>query len=60
MTEIKEKALSINYYETMEVPWFPKSINDLNSMGRTVLSANEEITSEHPGFNDEIYRNRRD
>ena len=29
-------------------------------MGRTVLSANEEITSEHPGFNDETYRNRRD
>ena len=44
----------------MEVPWFPKSINDLNSMGRNVLSANEEITSEHPGFNDETYRYRRE
>ncbi len=60
IAEIKEKALSVIYHETEQVPWFPKSINDLNSMGRKLLTANEELASDHPGFNDETYRKRRE
>lgn len=60
LAEINAKALSVNYHETEQVPWFPKSINDLNSMGRKILSANEELASDHPGFNDETYRKRRE
>lgn len=60
LAEIKAKALSVNYHETEQVPWFPKSINDLNSMGRKLLSANEDLACDHPGFNDETYRKRRE
>lgn len=58
--EIKSKALNVNYHEIEQVPWFPKSIDDLNSLGRKLLSANEELSSDHPGFNDDVYRNRRE
>ncbi len=58
--EITTNVLSVNYYETEQVPWFPKSIDDINSLGRKLLSANHELSSDHPGFNDDIYRKRRE
>jgi len=60
LAEIQAKALSVNYYETEQVPWFPKSINDLNTMGRKLLSGNDQLASDHPGFNDDTYLKRRE
>jgi phenylalanine-4-hydroxylase len=43
-----------------EIPWFPKSIYDLNMIGRVLMTAGQQLASDHPGFKDEVYRKRRD
>lgn len=43
-----------------EVPWFPKTLEDINKTG-TVLKEGEGILeADHPGFRDPEYRKRRD
>jgi phenylalanine-4-hydroxylase len=60
LNELKEKGISIDILESDIVPWFPKNKHDLNDIGREVLSAGEQLSSDHPGFKDEIYRKRRE
>lgn len=42
-----------------EVPWFPRSFEDLDSLDQTTMNAGAELESDHPGFNDLVYRKRR-
>jgi len=42
-----------------EVSWFPTKISDLEYLAHNVLNANIDLVSDHPGFNDRIYRQRR-
>lgn len=60
INELKTITKSLEFSKIDEVPWFPKTIKDLNLMGRVLLSAGEQLSSDHPGFNDEEYRKRRD
>ena len=60
LDELQEKGISINILRTEKSPWFPKNKYDLNDIGREVLSAGEQLTSDHPGFTDVVYRNRRE
>ena len=41
------------------VPWFPRAIEDLDLLAVETLDAGEDLESDHPGFNDEVYRQRR-
>uniref|UniRef100_U5EJU9 phenylalanine 4-monooxygenase n=1 Tax=Corethrella appendiculata TaxID=1370023 RepID=U5EJU9_9DIPT len=41
------------------VPWFPRRIRDLDRFANQILSYGAELDSDHPGFTDEKYRNRR-
>lgn len=41
------------------VPWFPKKIQDLDTLKQEVLAGGQELASDHPGFNDNEYRKRR-
>lgn len=59
LAELKSMTSSVKEFKTEEVPWFPKSITDLNQMGRSLMAANEALASDHPGFKDEVYRKRR-
>ncbi len=41
------------------VPWFPHQISELDRFANRTLDAGMELQSDHPGFNDPVYRARR-
>lgn len=59
--DLKRLATStVDEFAVEGVPWFPKSVSDLNLIGRQLMSANEALSADHPGFHDSHYRRRRD
>uniref|UniRef100_A0A0G4HQZ4 phenylalanine 4-monooxygenase n=1 Tax=Chromera velia CCMP2878 TaxID=1169474 RepID=A0A0G4HQZ4_9ALVE len=45
---------------TVSVPWFPRSLKDIDAFSKSTLDAGTELDSDHPGFSDADYRRRRE
>lgn len=44
---------------TAAVPWFPRRIRELDRFANQILSYGSDLDSDHPGFTDPTYRERR-
>lgn len=51
----------MNISKPIPIPWFPRTVSDLNSIGKTLIKArDDEANQDHPQFTDKEYRKRRD
>jgi len=41
------------------VNWFPRHLSELDMIANRTLDAGDDLESDHPGFNDPVYRARR-
>ena len=60
ISELKKISSYFKVYETPQVPWFPMSYYELDSIGKTTLQVGDGLQMvDHPGFKDKEYRDRR-
>ena len=59
LTDLRASCHEVEMLEAKKVPWFPTSLNDLDFCVQQTLDAGGDLESDHPGFNDEAYRERR-
>jgi len=59
MNELRGITHEISVLESKKVPWFPRRLRDIDEIANQVLDAGKDLESDHPGFNDPVYRKRR-
>lgn len=59
LNELGQHTHSLLVLDKTDVPWFPRQASQLDAIANRVLDAGVDLTSEHPGFSDPVYRARR-
>lgn len=56
---LESDTLKLLVLDERRVPWFPRHIAELDRIADNTLEAGSDLQSDHPGFNDAAYRERR-
>lgn len=59
LAELETMCDSTETVKPTKVPWFPTLRTDIDNFSQKTLDAGAELESDHPGFSDEEYRQRR-
>eukprot|EP01060_Flectonema_neradi_P004468 TRINITY_DN1288_c3_g1_i2.p1 TRINITY_DN1288_c3_g1~~TRINITY_DN1288_c3_g1_i2.p1 ORF type:complete len:455 (+),score=86.50 TRINITY_DN1288_c3_g1_i2:72-1436(+) len=57
--DLRKATIYCQLVSAAEIPWFPTKISDLDKLDHSTLAGGAELASDHPGFNDEEYKARR-
>lgn len=57
--ELGQHSHNLLVLDKTDVPWFPRQAAQLDAIANRVLDAGVDLTSDHPGFSDPVYRARR-
>jgi len=49
----------VNPLNPIDAPWFPRHIFDLDNIDQRTLKDGADLSSDHPGFHDPVYKKRR-
>lgn len=59
VNDLIRSTKNVTLMGTEEVPWFPRKISDIDVFCHRTLDAGADLESDHPGFSDKEYRERR-
>lgn len=59
LASLKPMSNKLLFLDSKDVYWFPRHISELDLIADRTLDAGVDLESDHPGFNDKEYRNRR-
>eukprot|EP01100_Stratorugosa_tubuloviscum_P008427 TRINITY_DN3517_c1_g1_i1.p1 TRINITY_DN3517_c1_g1~~TRINITY_DN3517_c1_g1_i1.p1 ORF type:complete len:455 (+),score=212.22 TRINITY_DN3517_c1_g1_i1:103-1467(+) len=60
LNQLKRECLYVTVINSYKVPVFPRHISDLDEVVGNCMMAGNDLSSDHPGFSDPIYRKRRE
>jgi phenylalanine-4-hydroxylase len=59
LADLEQHALKLLILDERVVPWFPRHVAELDRIANETLDAGTDLQSDHPGFSDPDYRERR-
>ncbi|KAJ9446292.1 Protein henna [Diplonema papillatum] len=57
--QVRKHVIYLQIIHSCTIPWYATDISHFDLFGNKVLAGGEELSSDHPGFQDKVYKERR-